>query len=219
MSLITLPRIDNFDRVRDIRPSLLSAAAVATVRDLDEASEIEPWIQSILHDTNQTPHGPSELVDILTHKMTVRGQDGLAAFILKGKSFPTVRPKHVSHQIFRLERIAALSFAILGASGDVLDEVKEQFVSTASRLGCQYGFLDAHDLARLFVAFGYLCPRDGEKIRGGKCSCGYSPQTRTSNILQQEALSELSAAHALGHKAGRSSCPQGQARHALPPLM
>jgi len=209
MPLITLLRIDNFHLVRDIRPNHVSDATVSAVRELNEKEDIEPWIQAILHDTNHTPHGPSEVVDILTHKMTVRGEDGLAAFILKGKSFPTVRPKHVSHQIFRLERIADLSFAIFGASGDVLDEVKEQFVSTASRLGCQYGFLDAHDLARLFVAFGYLCPRDGDKIRGGRCRCGYSPKTRTSNILQQEALSELSASHTLKHKAGAVILPTG----------
>jgi hypothetical protein len=209
MPLITLLRIDNFDRVRDIRPATVSDAAIAAVKALDEATEIEPWIQSILHDTNRTPHGPSEIVDILTHKMTVRGREGMGAFILKGRSFPTVRPRHVSHQIFRLERIADLSFAILAASGDVLDDVKEQFVSTATRLGCEYGFLDAHDLARLFVAFGYLCPRDGERIRGGRCSCGYSPQTRTSNILQQEALSELSASHVLRNKAGAVILPTG----------
>lgn len=209
MPLITVTKIDNFDRVRDVRPSAISTAAIDTVKNLDEADEIEPWVLSILHDTNHTPHGPSEVVDILTHKMSVRGQEGMGAFILKGKSFPTVRPKHVSHQIFRLERITDLSFALFAASGIVLDEVKEQFVSTAARLGCAYGFLDAHDLARIFVAFGYLCPRDGEKIRGGKCSCGYSPKTRTSNILQQEALSELSASHALGHKAGAVILPTG----------
>lgn len=209
MPLITLLKIDNFDRVRDVRPGLVSDATIATVKELDEVVEIEPWLQSILYDTNHTPHGPSELVDILTHKMSVRGQEGMGAFILKGKSFPTVRPKHVSHQIFRLERIPELSFAIFAASGNVLDEVKEQFVSTAARLGCQYGFLDAHDLARLFVAFGFLCPRDGERIRGGRCGCGYSPQTRTSNILQQEALGELAASHALGHKAGAVILPTG----------
>ncbi len=141
--------------------------------------------------------------------MTVRGREGIGAFILKGKSFPVVRPKHVSHQIFRLERIADLSFAILAASGDVLNEVKEQFFSTAARLGCEYGLMDAHDLARLFVAFGYLCPRDGERIRGGRCSCDYSPQNRTSNILQQEAISELSASHALGNQAGAVILPTG----------
>lgn len=209
MALITLLRIDNFARARNVRLAYVSDAVITTVRELDEAEEIEPWIQAILHDTNHTPHGPSELVDILTHKMSVRGREGMGAFILKGKSFPTVRPRHVSHQIFRLERIADLSFTILAASGDVLDEVKEQFISTATRLGCDYGFLDAHDLARLFIAFGYLCPRDGERIRGGRCSCGYSPQMRTSNILQQESLRELSASHALGNRAGAVVLPPG----------
>ena len=115
MALITLLRIDNFNRVRDIRPSSISDAAIATVRKLDESEEIESWIQGILHDTNHTPHGPSEIADILTHKMSVRGQEGMGAFIIKGKSFPTVRPRHVSHQIFRLERIADLSYAFLVA--------------------------------------------------------------------------------------------------------
>lgn len=209
MALITLLRIDNFDRVRDIRPSSISETTIATVRNLDESEEIESWIQGILHDTNHTPHGPSEIVDILTHKMSVRGREGMGAFIIKGKSFPTVRPKHVSHQIFRLERIVDLSYAFLAASGNILDEVKEQFLSTARRLNCDYGFIDAHDMARLFVAFGYLCPRDGKKIRGGQCSCGYSPETRTSNILQQEASRELSASHKLNQTSGAVILPTG----------
>jgi superfamily II DNA or RNA helicase len=141
--------------------------------------------------------------------MTVSGKDGLAAFIIKGKSFPTVRPSHVSHQIFRLNRIPDLSFAILAAPGNVLDEVKEQFVHTAVTIGCDYAILDAHDLARIFVGYGYLCPRDGERILRGRCTCGYTPGTRTSNILQQEALRNLAEAHALGQKAGAVILPTG----------
>lgn len=209
MALFTLLKIDNFDRSRAVYPNSLTDAVISAVKSLDEADEIESWIQSILHDTNHTPHGPAEIVDIFTHKMRVRGREGIGAFILKGKSFPTVRPKHVSHQIYRLERVPDLSFAVFGASGNVLDEVKEQFISTATRLGCDYGFLDAHDLARLFVAFGFICPQDGEKIKGGKCSCGYTPQNRTSNILQQEALRELSVAHSLGNTSGAVILPTG----------
>ena len=73
MALNTILKIDNFNRARDVRPRSISTTAVAAVKDLDETNEIEPWIQSILHDTNHTPHGPSELVDILTHKM--KGDD------------------------------------------------------------------------------------------------------------------------------------------------
>jgi hypothetical protein len=199
MALFNLLAVDNFERVRAVAPRTIAPAAITTVRSLDEKEEIEPWIQAILYDTNRTPHGPSEIADILTHKLRVRGRDGLAAFILKGKSFATVRPPHVSHQIFRLERLQGLNFAIFGASGNVLDDVKEQFIATAQRLGWDYAFFDAHDLARLFIAFGFLCPRDGERIRGGRCSCGYSPANRTSNLLQQEALRELSTMHQLGH--------------------
>lgn len=209
MGLINILKIDNFSQIRDIPPRQLSDSTISVVKTLDEREEIEPWIQAILNDTNHTPHGPSEIVDILTHKMSVNGRDGMGAFIIKGKSFPIVRPKHTSHQIFRLERIDDLSFAFLLASGDVLDEVKEQFISTTTRLNCDYGFFDAHDLARLFVAFGYLCPRDGERIRGGRCKCGYSPSNRTSNILQQEALRELSLSHKIGYKAGAVILPTG----------
>lgn len=209
MPLISFSKIDNFDRVRSVRSVSLSEACVATVRELHEADEIEPWILGILSDTNATPHGPSEIVDILTHKISVGGREGMAAFILKGRSFPTVRPKDVAHQIFRLERIKDLSFAVFAATGNVLDDVKEQFISTTSRLGCDYVFMDAGDFARLFVAFGSLCPRDGNRIRGGTCECGYTPAFRTSNVLQQEALSELASSHALGQKAGAVILPTG----------
>ncbi|MFX1563753.1 MAG: DEAD/DEAH box helicase family protein [Promethearchaeota archaeon] len=209
MSLITILTIDNFQLVRDVRPTIVSQAALDATRELHESEEIEPWIQAILHDTNHTPHGPSEIVDILTHKMSVRTREGLGAFILKGRSYPTVRPRDISHQIFRLERIADLSFVLLVATGNVLDEVKEQFVSTAKRLNCKYGFLDCLDLARVLIAYGYLCPHDGEKIYGGKCHCGYTPAVRTSNILQQETLKELSITHKLGQRSGVIILPTG----------
>ena len=42
------------------------------------------------------------------------------------------------HADFRLERIRGLNFAFFAASGNVLDEVKEQFLSTADRSDWQY---------------------------------------------------------------------------------
>jgi Type III restriction enzyme, res subunit len=212
MAFFNLLAVDNFKAARSIAPRDVASEAIATVRTLDEKEEIEPWVQAILHDTNRTSHGPSEIVDIFTHKLSVRGKAGLAAFILKGKSFPTVRPVHVSHQIFRLERLQDLSFAILGASGNVLDEVKEQFVSTTKRLRCDYSILDGHDLARLFIAFGFICPRDGERISGGRCKCGYSPFNRTSNVLQQDALRELATIHQFGQQAGAIILPTGSGK-------
>jgi hypothetical protein len=154
MPLFNLLAVDNFEAARAVAPRDVSEAALATVRDLHESNEMEPWIQAILFDTNDTPHGPSEIVDVLTHKISVRGQEGMAAMILKGRSFPTVRPRDVGHQIFRLERIEDLAYAFFVAPGNVLDDVKEQFIATAERAARGYCFLDCLDLARIFIAYG-----------------------------------------------------------------
>jgi len=39
---------------------------VQKIKDLDEREEFEPRLRSILADGTQTPHGPAEIVDILT---------------------------------------------------------------------------------------------------------------------------------------------------------
>lgn len=212
MALIRLLSIDNFKAVRGVPPRDVSDEALNTVRDLHETEEMEPWLQGILFDTNDTPHGPSEIVDILTHKVSIRDNPGVAAFILKGKSFPTVRPAHVAHQITRLERIDGLNFAFFVASGNVLDEAKEIFLTTAERLNTDYCILDCHDLARIFIAYGFICPRDGERIKGGRCACGFTPANRTSNILQQAAMQELRVAHEFDQPSGAVILPTGSGK-------
>jgi superfamily II DNA or RNA helicase len=123
-----------------------------------------------------------------------------------------VRPKDVSHQFYRLSKIDDLRFAIFAASGNVLDSAREEFCSTAQRLSCKYAILDAIDLARLFVAFGFLCPRDARKIAAGRCPCGYSPQKRILNILQQESLQALLTAHKLRQPSGLIVLPTGSGK-------
>lgn len=53
---------------------------------LEEREEFEPFIRSILSNSNVTPHGPAEIGDILTHKVSVRNEPGIAGY-LKGCSF------------------------------------------------------------------------------------------------------------------------------------
>ena len=218
-----LARLEGFDCFNEIlrhAPEKLDEAVLSSVRELDERTELEPAIRSILTDQGDTPHGPAEIVDILTHKITFNRKPGIAAFILKGKSFPTVRPKDVSHQIYRIEKIEDLSYAFFGATGVILDQAKEQFTSTASRVSKAYSLLDAHDLGRLLVGSGFLCPRDGSKISAGRCSCGYSPEREVLNVLQREALKELARAHSSGQSAGLVILPPASgktriaARHA-----
>lgn len=210
--IVAFDSIDSFRAARAFTPSGISPGLIEAVRRLDERTELEPFIRSILTDTGDTPHGPAELVDILTHKVIYRGAPALAAFILKGRSFSTVRPQQVSHQIYRLEKIDGLSIAILCCTGVILDAAKEQFCSTAQRLGCFYSLLDAIDLARLLVAYGFFCPRDARRIVGGRCACGYAPSHRILNLLQEETLSELEQAHRLGQAAGLVVLPTGSGK-------
>jgi superfamily II DNA or RNA helicase len=213
MNLLSpIEAFDCFREVRDWPAADMIPKLVDVVGALDEREELEPFLRSILSDLGQTPHGPAEIADIFTHKVSVRGESGMAAFILKGKSFPTIRPKDVAHQIYRLEKIEGLKFAVFGAPGTVLDAAKEQFCSTCERLGCRYSIFDAMDLARLFVAYGFFCPRDGSRISAGRCRCGYSPQHRILNILQKEALENLNEAHTIGQKAGLIILPPGSGK-------
>jgi superfamily II DNA or RNA helicase len=208
-------RIDDFDsflEVRNVPAELISEALIHTVRGMDEKEELEPYIRVILHDPNETPHGPAEIADIFTHKLSIQKLTGTAAFILKGRSFKTVRPQHVAHQIYRLEKVADLAIAVFAAPGIILDVAKEHFVSTALRIGCNYSIFDAVDLARLFVAYGLLCPRDGRKIISGRCNCGYSPSKRLLNIFQRDALQALDTAHSHRQAAGLIVLPPGSGK-------
>ena len=201
-SLIKVEEFECFKAVREVPPSLINDQILNVVRNLDEKEELEPFIRSIIYDYNETPHGPAEIADIFTHRVTVNREQGMAAFILKGKSFKTVRPTHVAHQIYRLEKISGLKFAIFAATGIILDSVKEHFCTTAERQNCKYAIFDATDLGRLFIAYGFLCPRDARRIIAGRCKCGYSPHNRIHNVFQNEALKALEEARAIGQCAG-----------------
>ena len=123
-SLGLLKSIDDFDsfiEVRNIAPDSISTSVIKTVQQLDEKEELEPYLRLILHDPNAPPHGPAEIADIFTHKLSINKLVGMAAFILKGRSFRTVKPKDVAHQIYRLKKIAGLAIAIFAAPGIILD--------------------------------------------------------------------------------------------------
>lgn len=210
--LLKIEDFDNFKKILDFPSDCISKELQEAVRNLDEREELEPFIRSILFDSSDTPHGPAEIVDILTHKVIVNREAGLAGFILKGKSFLKVKPKDVSHQIYRLGKIDGLRFAVFAAVGTILDSAKEQFTATAERLGCNYAIFDAIDLARLFVAYGFLCPRDAQRITAGRCKCGYSPKKRIFNVLQKESLRELEYSHSIGQKAGLVVLPPGSGK-------
>lgn len=84
--LVPFEQFDNFKDALQFSPDSVTPELINAVKQLDEREEFEPFIRSILNDSNVTAHGPAEIVDVLTHKLTLQQHTGLAAFILKGKS-------------------------------------------------------------------------------------------------------------------------------------
>jgi superfamily II DNA or RNA helicase len=210
--LVRVEEFEEFKLAKDVSSTEINTSVLETIRSLDEREEVEPYLRKIISDFSQTPHGPAELVDIFTHRLTLQKQPKLAAFIIKGRSFKTVRPSDVGHQIYRLEKIDGLDVAIFAASGVILDQAKEQFVSTARRCVSEYSIADAIDLAKIFIAYGFICPKDGHRIVAGRCTCGYAPRKRVLNLFQIETLKSLGDSRRRRESAGLVVLPPGSGK-------
>lgn len=210
--LLSIDKYDQFIFLAEFGRNKVSSDLVDAVRRLHEADDLEELLLHALLDPNRTPHGPAEIVDIMTVQLSYRGKSGVAGFILKGRSFARVSPVDVSHQIFRLRQITDLKFAVLGHTGNLLDGAREEFIHTASDLGVDYSIIDAVDFGRFAVIEGLLCPRDARRMSEGRCTCGYRAGASQLNILQEEALKQLRLAHEMGQPAGVVIMPTGSGK-------
>jgi len=209
---IPIEKYDQFINLSELSREKISDKLITEVRHFHEAKDLEELLLRNLSDPNRTPHGPAELVDIMTLQLSYRKKTGVAGFILKGRSFKRIKPADISHQIFRLRKVTDLKFAIFGHTGNLLDEAREEFVHTAKDLGVDYTIIDAADFARLAVVQGLLCPRDARKIKDGRCQCGYRVSGDLLNVLQKDALKQLQNAHDWGRMAGVVIMPTGSGK-------
>lgn len=168
--LIRLHEIDQFERVVRIPEAAITTDVLNGIRGLDERRELVPALREILFDPNETPHGPTEIADILTSRLTVRGERRLAAFVVKGKSFPQVGSRHVAHQFAKLRTVPDLGLSVFLAVGNIQDDAHRDFVQMALDGSTDYLIVDAVDCARLFLAYEKVCPVDG-MLFGPEGSC------------------------------------------------
>ena len=170
--LVALREIDQFADVVRILAAGVSDKVIEGVRCLEERA-LESAIRKILFDPNETPHGPTEIADILTTRLVLRGRPVTSGFVLKGPSFPKITSKIVSHQFDKLRTIPDLGLAVLLAVGNIQDDARRDFVQTAIDSDACYLIVDAVDCARLLIAYEKICPQDGRLFRGdGTCACG-----------------------------------------------
>ncbi len=151
MVLVQLDDIEEFERVKEIPRQAISDVILSEVRQLDERTQIEPFLRDILADKTETPHGPTEIADIVTTHVTLRGKPTLTAFINKGKGTTKVRAKEVSHQVSRVRRMPGVGLIILLAVGNIQDDIKADLAQAAFDAQIDYMIADATDIARLFI--------------------------------------------------------------------
>lgn len=172
--IIKIHEIDEFSEIRAIPDAAIDDTILSNIRELDEESEMERFIRETLYDPNETPHGPTEIADILTSRVHIRGDKKLAAFVLKGKSFKKVSSRGVTHQFAKLRQIPQLGLMVFGAVGNIQDDAQRDFVQVAIDVGCDYLIMDAQDWARLFIAYEKICPKDGTPYDDtGTCTNGH----------------------------------------------
>lgn len=210
--LLTIDDFDSFKYIRDFPVESINGLVLNTVSNLNEKTQLEPFIRNSIHDLNDTPHGPTEIADILTTKVKCQGEFMYSAFILKGKSFKKITGQDVAHQIYRLKKINGLEVAILAYTGNLLDQPQEQFIATCNEIDCVYSIWNNYDIARLLISEGFICPNDGNIIEGNICSCGYNPRRDTLNIFQEAAIKELKSAHVLKQTKGLVVLPTGSGK-------
>lgn len=172
--LIKIHEIDEFSDIKSIPDRSITDTIISNIKQLDEEQEMEPLIRQILYDPNETPHGPTEIADILTTHLHLRGSKRLSAFVLKGKSFKRVASISVSHQFDKVRQIPGLGLMVFGAVGNIQDDAKRDFVQHAQDAGCDYLIINCHDLSRLLIAYEKVCPKDGTPYDNtGTCKNGH----------------------------------------------
>ena len=170
---VGLEDIEEFEVIYRIPRAAITEEILEGVRQLHEPDEIEPFLRDILADKTETPHTSTEIADILTTHVTHLRQSRQTAFVNKGKSYPKVTAKEVSYQLLRLRQIPNLGLMVLLAVGDIYDDAKRDFLQISEDAGVDYMIVDKIDVARLFIAYHKICPKDGTPFFNGKCrKCG-----------------------------------------------
>lgn len=199
--------IDQFSKVVNIPDSAITERILESVRRLHEIRQLEPAIQQILHDTNETPHGPTEIADVITPKVVVRGERVLAAFILKGRSFPKVTSETIAHQLFKIRQLEGLQLLVLWVVGNIQDDAHRDFIQTALDANVDYLIVDAQDCARILLAYEKICSIDGSPFddtgsceEGHQLDQGIKLEFRTREDLRFEVSNLRDISHGLAKR-------------------
>lgn len=159
--LLSTHDIDEFSPAKRIPDTAITPLIISNVRRLHEIHDLERFLREIICDPNDTPHGPTEIADILTTHIHVNADKKVAAFVLKGRSFTKVSSKDVTHQFAKLRTIPNLGVMVFVAVGVIHDDAQRDFIQAALDADCDYLIVDSHEVARILIGEEKVCPQDG----------------------------------------------------------
>ncbi len=204
--LIRPQDVEQFSEIIRVPDEAITTAVLESVKQLDERRELEPLIREILWDRTQTPHGPTEIADIFTTKVDVGGRRCVAAFVLKGKSFAKVRAADIDHQLIRIAALPVLDVMALVVVGDLQDDARRDLLQVATSTGSDFLLVEADDCARLLIAYGKICPRDGSPFDAdGLCRQGHTrpPSAEVNLAVTGEPEYEIVSLEDVSHAGAR----------------
>ena len=69
---IPFEKYDQFTELSDFPRNKVSEKLITTAKGFHESNDMEELLLNILPDPNRTPHGPAEIVDILTLQLSYK---------------------------------------------------------------------------------------------------------------------------------------------------
>lgn len=85
----------------------------------------------------------------------------------------------MADQLVKAAQLPGVRLLVLAAVGDIQQDAKDRLAWLADKVSSDWLILDRLELARLLVAYGELCPRDGTWLAGAGCGvCGYRRASR-----------------------------------------
>jgi hypothetical protein len=165
--------VDEFRLIRSFRE--IDPAVVESLRRAHEKTQIEPALRRIVRAVDETAHGPKEVADIVA-PLHVLGSRTQAGFVNKGTSLRKVTEAAIAHQVVRVPReLPGVGLIVLAAVGDIQDDAKGMLAHVGRTSDIDWAIFDRRVLARIFVAYGEICPNDGNWLSASPCTtCGYS---------------------------------------------
>ena len=120
--------------------------------------EIIKKINNILEYDNPTSHGPTEILDIWTHKLLLMDENDfrLAGFIVKGRGYPKVSFDDIAVNLVKGTTQSNIDIIFLVFTGILDDMARKLFIDQSKMAKKMYCIVCKEDLTKIMLSYNVL---------------------------------------------------------------